>query len=86
MGVAQMRKSEGKVSHMEHWFGSAAIIQNISFPDFKNDEPQCDLRHLPTEMFILNNEDWQNITYNFSILCSRVLVDFFPWLKKPLLL
>ena len=82
MGVAQMRKSEGKVSHMEHWFGSAAIIQNISFPDFKNDEPQCDLRHLPTEMFILNNEDWQNITYNFSILCSRVLVDFFPWLKK----
>ncbi|XP_053377824.1 uncharacterized protein LOC123550437 [Mercenaria mercenaria] len=81
MGVAQVRQSVGKVSHMEHWFGSAAIAQNISFTDLNNDGPQCDLRQFPTEMFILNEKDWQNITYNFSILSSRVLVNFFPWLK-----
>lgn len=81
MGVAQIRQSEGKVSHMEHWFGSAAIVQNITFTDLNNDGPQYDLRKLPTEMFILNEKDWQNITYNFSVLSSRVLVEFFPWLK-----
>ncbi|WAR12559.1 hypothetical protein MAR_026739, partial [Mya arenaria] len=29
MGVDQARKSIRKVGHMQHWFGSAAILQNI---------------------------------------------------------
>lgn len=31
VGVAPERSSTGTKAHMEHWFCSAAIIQNISF-------------------------------------------------------
>ncbi|WAR07883.1 hypothetical protein MAR_017841, partial [Mya arenaria] len=33
IGVTNERKSTGKTGHMEHWFGSAAIVQNVSFND-----------------------------------------------------
>jgi hypothetical protein len=29
MSIEQVRKYVGKSGHMEHWFGSAAIIQNF---------------------------------------------------------
>lgn len=81
MGVSQERKSVGKVGHIQHWFGSAAIVQNVNFQAMDNDIPQCDLRLLPTETFIICEEELQEISNNFSVLSSRVLVEFFPWLK-----
>lgn len=30
----------------------------------------------------MGETDWQEITYNFSVLSSRVLIEFFPWLKS----
>lgn len=81
MGVAQERKSVGKVGQIHHWFGSAAIIQNIKLEGLDNTSPQCDVRLLPLEKFMLCETEWQDITYNFSMLMSRVLVDFFGWLK-----
>ena len=36
VGVSQERKSIGKNTHMEHWFGSAAIIQNVEFSHLSN--------------------------------------------------
>ena len=81
MGVAQARKSIGKIGHMEHWFGSAAIVQNLSFPDLPNAHPQHDLRQLPTGRFILDEQEWNGIMFDFSVIMTRILVDFFPWLK-----
>lgn len=49
VGVSHERKSEGKHSHMEHWFGSVAIIQNVSFEDRSDIKPQCNLLQLPSE-------------------------------------
>ncbi|XP_053405511.1 uncharacterized protein LOC123528628 [Mercenaria mercenaria] len=81
MGVAQARKNTGKVSHMEHWFGSAAIVQNVSFPDLPGTHPQHDLRYLPAATFMLDEHEWNGIMFKFSLIMTRILVDFFPWLK-----
>lgn len=81
LGVAQARKSLGKTGHMEHWFGSAAIVQNVCFAHLSNIQPQYNLLHLPTERLLMQAEEFNQVTSDFSILVSQVLVDFFPWLK-----
>ncbi|KAH3861619.1 hypothetical protein DPMN_024552 [Dreissena polymorpha] len=62
MGVSQERKSVGKVGHIQHWFRSAAIVQNVNFQAMDNDIPQCDLHLLPTENFIICEEELQEIS------------------------
>jgi hypothetical protein len=42
---------------MEHWFGSAAILQNVSFDDRSDISPQCDLQQLPSEQFVMNENE-----------------------------
>ena len=81
VGVTHERQN--KSSHMEHWFGSAAIIQNLSFDDRSDTVPQCDLRQLPADYFMMNDNDWYVVKYDMSILMLRVLIDF---LQLPSLL
>ena len=79
--VAQERKSLGKQTHMEHWFGSAAIIQNTDFSHLSNNTPQQDLRQMPCESFILSQEEMNHIVLDFTMFSAQILVEHFPWLK-----
>ncbi|KAH3833916.1 hypothetical protein DPMN_107232 [Dreissena polymorpha] len=66
---------------MEHWFGSMAIIQNLSFCHLSHQTPLCDLRALPVSAFLLEQKDIDILTWNVSQLVARVLTEFFPWMK-----
>ncbi|WAR13400.1 hypothetical protein MAR_027580 [Mya arenaria] len=65
IGVTNERKSTGKTGHMEHLFGNAAIVQNVSFNDCSDTTPQCNLEQLPAEQFIMHDNDWKLITWAF---------------------
>lgn len=54
VSVTHERKSGNKSSHMEHWFGSIAIIQNVNFNERCNIAPQCNLLDLPVESFLIS--------------------------------
>jgi len=81
IGVAQARKSLGKSGHMEHWFGSAAIIQNVDFTGLSDIAPQQDLRHVPHTTFLLSNTEFAQEVSHMSHLAAQILVEHFPWLK-----
>ncbi|WAR23372.1 hypothetical protein MAR_037041 [Mya arenaria] len=81
LGVAHARKSSGKIRHMEHCFGSTAIVQNMSFDYLSDQSPQCDLRILPVASFLLADDDWKYLIDDMNRLVARTLTEFFPWLK-----
>ncbi|KAH3771970.1 hypothetical protein DPMN_173301 [Dreissena polymorpha] len=81
VGLTHERKSRGNAAHMEHWFGSMAIIQNLSFSHLSHHTPRCDLRALPVSVFLLEEKDIQILKKNISQLISRVMTEFFPWMK-----
>lgn len=67
--VAQER-SVGKKAHIEHWFGSAAIIQNVSFNHLPNVTPQKDLREIACESFILSHiSSVCSLNYKLYVIC-----------------
>ncbi|XP_055997105.1 uncharacterized protein LOC130047014 [Ostrea edulis] len=45
--VGVSRQRDDKVGHMEHWFGSAAIIQHTNFNNFAMQSPQKPLLQMP---------------------------------------
>ncbi|KAH3893353.1 hypothetical protein DPMN_017500 [Dreissena polymorpha] len=81
VGLTHERKSRENAAHMEHWFGSMAIIQNLSFSHLSHHTPRCDLRALPVSVFLLEEKDIQILKKNISQLISRVMTEFFPWMK-----
>ncbi|KAL4217305.1 hypothetical protein ACF0H5_023756 [Mactra antiquata] len=81
VGVSHARQSNGKVGHIENSFGSAAIIQNLTFDHLSSESPKCDLRTLPVSNFIIDQGDWSKLTSDMSRLFQRILTEFFPWLK-----
>ncbi|KAH3735400.1 hypothetical protein DPMN_041927 [Dreissena polymorpha] len=80
VGVAQARKSVGKSGHTEHWFGSAAIIQNVDFQALSDIAPLRDLRHVPYKTFLLSQTDLTEEVYHMSNLSAPIMVEHFPWL------
>ncbi|XP_052809488.1 uncharacterized protein LOC128237953 [Mya arenaria] len=81
LGVAHARKSSGKIRHMEHWFGSTSIVQNMSFDYLSDQSPQCDLRILPVASFLLADDNWKYLIDDMNRPVARTLTEFFPWLK-----
>lgn len=81
VSVAQTRKSVGKSGHMEHWFGSAAIIQNVEFHNLSDITPQCDLRQVPNTKFLLSEDELKEEVYHMSYLAAKIMVEHFPWLQ-----
>lgn len=81
VGVAQVRQNIGKVDRMEHWFGSAAIIQNIDFSYLPDTSPQQDIRQLSCDQFIISDTELNEIVSDLSLLFGRIIVEHFPWLK-----
>ena len=78
--VAQER-SVGKKAHIEHWFGSAAIIQHVSFNHLPNVTPQKDLREIACESFILTTDEMNLIVQDFTMHSAEILTEHFHWLE-----
>jgi hypothetical protein len=66
---------------MEHWFGSAAIIQNVRFDELCAGSPQCNLLELSWHSFVPNNEDFTALLGDYTLLIARVLAKFIPAFK-----
>ncbi|KAL5004258.1 hypothetical protein ScPMuIL_017714 [Solemya velum] len=79
VGVSHERKD--KQSHMEHWFGSAAIIQNHSFSSLSTVRPQKYLHSMEPISFIPQTDDWKTIKFTYSIILLDVLVKHFKYFK-----
>ncbi|KAH3738208.1 hypothetical protein DPMN_044836 [Dreissena polymorpha] len=78
VGVAKARKGVGKSGHMEHWFGSAAIIQNVDLQALSDIAPQRDLRQVPYETFLLSQTHSTEEVYHMPNLAAQIMVEHFP--------
>lgn len=74
-GDTHERQSSGKGSHMEHWFGSIAIVQNVTFNERPDVTSQYKPLELPVETFIMKDCDWCLIKNDFKVLVARILID-----------
>ena len=61
---------------MEHWFASAAIIQNGDFSTLRDIAPQQPLMQLPVEVFLPQQQDWDVIRNEYTVLTLKVLTKF----------
>ena len=86
--VGVSRQREDKVGHMEHWFGSIAIIQHTNFNNLTVQRPQRPLLQMPPSAFLPSPEDMMIIKKDCVVLVMEVLVEHIPAFNcfKPLLL
>lgn len=86
VGVSRERKD--KFGHMEHWFGSAAIIQHTHFHNLAMQSPQRPLLQMPPSTFLPSKEDMIIIKLDFVVLVLEMLVELLSVFSsfKPLLL
>lgn len=77
--VSQERKISKR--HMEHWFGSVAIVQHGDFPGLSTIPPQLPLLHLNQNYFMPQSKDWDNIIQCYVILVLEVLCKFCAFFK-----
>ena len=68
--------------HMEHWFGSAAIVQNHNFHNLSPITPNINLAQVSENMFIPNDDDTNALRDDYYILIMRVLTKFCPAFKS----
>lgn len=61
---------------MEHWFASAAIIQNGDFSTLRDIAPQQPLMQLPVDVFLPQQQDWDVIRNEYTVLTLKVLTKF----------
>uniref|UniRef100_A0A8W8JJY1 Uncharacterized protein n=1 Tax=Magallana gigas TaxID=29159 RepID=A0A8W8JJY1_MAGGI len=73
VGVCRERKD--KMGHMEHWFGSAAIIQHTNFHNLAMQSPQKPLLQMPPSTFLPSEEDVTAIKLDCVVLVLEVLVE-----------
>lgn len=52
--VTASHQRKGNTTHMEHWFASAAIVQNNSFDDLPSEAPQSPLLDICPQSFLPN--------------------------------
>lgn len=63
---------QGQSKHMEHWFASAAIIQSGDFHTLPNFALQVPLMLI----FLPQQQDWDVIQHEYSVLTLRVITKF----------
>jgi hypothetical protein len=80
MQVSQ-EPSVGKKAHIEHWFGTAAIIQNVNFNHLSNVTSQKDLRQTDCVSFIPTNDEMDLIVHDFTMHSAEILIEHFSWLQ-----
>ena len=76
--VGVSRQREDKVGHMEHWFGSIAIIQHTNFNNLTVQRPQRPLLQMPPSAFLPSPEDMMIIKKDCVVLVMEVLVEHIP--------
>lgn len=76
------------MGYMEHWFGSAAIIQHTNFHNLAMQSPKKPFLQMPTSTFLPSEEDVTAIKLDCVVLVLEVLVEHVSVLScfKPLLL
>ncbi|KAK7100930.1 hypothetical protein V1264_023792 [Littorina saxatilis] len=62
----------------EHWFASAAIVQEVDFNHLSDVKPREDLISLPTSSFIPQADDWAGLKEEFVTLIMQTLVEHLP--------
>ncbi|CAG2242079.1 unnamed protein product [Mytilus edulis] len=67
---------------MMHAFGSAVIVQNLTFTNLDRVVPQQLYSQTPVQNFIPSEEDYNLITTDYIILMSRVVFEHIPYFKK----
>ncbi|CAC5418958.1 unnamed protein product [Mytilus coruscus] len=67
---------------MMHAFGSAVIVQNLTFTNLDRVVPQQLYSHTPVQNFIPSEEDYNHITTDYIILMSRVVFEHIPYFKR----
>lgn len=86
--VRVSRERKDKMGYMEHWFGSAAIIQHTNFQNLAMQSPKKPLLQMPTSTFLPSEEDVTAIKLDCVVLVLEVLVEHVSVFScfKPLLL
>lgn len=64
--------------HMQHAFGSAAIVQNIRFDHLSNTYPQLDFCTTPIQAFLPPPEDNEILIRDYTIISARVIFKHLP--------
>lgn len=67
---------------MEHWFASAAIIQNNFFDHLPCNIPQMPLLDLSPQSFLPNDNDFKVITNDYIYIVFQILTRHLTFLKK----
>ena len=69
----------GHTGHMEHAFGCAGLVQNVDFSACEADAPLRHFKDTPCQQFIPTHEDYALYKYDFTLLMSRVVLQFVPF-------
>lgn len=80
--VAASHQRKGNSTHMEHWFASAAIIQNNSFDHLPCNFPQMPLLDLSPQSFLPSDNDFKVITNDYIYIVFQILTRHLTFLKK----
>lgn len=72
--VARSHQRKGNSSNMEHWFDSAAIIQNNTFSHIPADYAQSPFLDIPPKVFIPNEHDIQLISKDYVFIVLQILM------------
>ncbi|XP_062575477.1 uncharacterized protein LOC134237384 [Saccostrea cucullata] len=80
VGVHDQRQDNR--GHMQHAFGSAAIVQNISFDHLSNIYPQRDFCSTPVQAFLPSPEDNEVLTRDYTIISARVMLKHLPYFRQ----
>ena len=65
--------------HMEHAFGSAVLVQNVDFSACDDDAPLSHFEDTPCQQFIPTTDDRALYKYDYTVLMSRVVLQFLPF-------
>lgn len=69
-------------SHMEHWFGSMAIIQHGDFSQLSTAKPQVPLLELEPTTFLPQEMDWENIKNCYIVIILEILCKFCKYFQN----
>lgn len=78
----QVIKGKEISTHMEHWFASAAIIQNNFFDHLPCNIPQMPLLDLSPQSFLPSDNDFKVITNDYIYIVFQILTRHLTFLKK----
>ena len=85
LGVRDERK--GFHGSMKHFFGSAFIVKELSFPDFITSGPQLSTDKITVAHLLPNPTEIPLLVQDYAYLCMQVAatkMPFFSFLKKDL--